>query len=283
MTSITARIRRIPSWQVTLGVALLALGFLVAAQLAAEGPRVRYTSEERTPLVETALSLQTTQDGLKKQIVELRAQIQALEADSAGSQAAIRNLNDALEQARIAAGLIRMTGTGLVLKLEDSSRPVAAGANENDYLVSAADLRTVVDQLWLAGAEAIAINDERVTTSTAIIDIGGAVLVNTAYVAGPYQISAIGATDLFTRLSAQPGFQEFVVTRVGGFGLDLARAEPAEVDIPAFAGSVTLVESRAVASPTAGPSAAPDASGTGLSGNGAASGTATTPPSGSAP
>src|SRR5690349_22406665 len=120
MTTLAARIRRIPSWQVTLGVALLALGFLVAAQLAAEGPRVRYTSEERTPLVETALSLQTTQDDLKKQIVQLREDIQALEADSAGSQATIKTLNDQLEQARIAAGLIRMEGSGLVLKLEDS-------------------------------------------------------------------------------------------------------------------------------------------------------------------
>lgn len=251
MTTLAERIRRIPSWQVTLGVALLALGFLVAAQLAAEGPRVRYTSEERTPLVETALSLQTTQDDLKKQIVRLREDIQALEADSAGSQATIRSLNDELEQARIAAGLIRMTGTGLVLKLEDSSRPVAPGANEADYVVSAADLRTVVDQLWLAGAEGIAINDERVATTTAIIDIGGAVLVNTAYVAGPYQIAAIGPSDLFARISGQPGFQEFVVTRVGGFGLELSRAEPPAVDLPAFAGTVTLEQSRAV--PTSSP------------------------------
>ena len=47
------RLRAIPTWQVTLGVALLALGFLIAAQLASEGPRVRYTTQERTPLVET--------------------------------------------------------------------------------------------------------------------------------------------------------------------------------------------------------------------------------------
>jgi uncharacterized protein YlxW (UPF0749 family) len=261
MTTLAERIQRIPSWQVTLGVALLALGFLVAAQLAAEGPRVRYTSEERTPLVETALSLQTTQNDLKRQIVQLRSDIQALEADSAGSQATIKTLNDQLEQARIAAGLIRMEGSGLVLKLEDSSRPVAAGANEADYVVSAADLRTVVDQLWLAGAEGIAINEERLVTTTAIIDIGGAVLVNTAYLAGPYQIAAIGPTDLFARVSAQPGFQEFVVTRVGGFGLELSRAEPAAVELPAFAGSVTLDQSREVETPPAEPAPTPGGSG----------------------
>jgi len=259
MSAIVGRLRGIPSWQVTLGVALLALGFLIAAQLAAEGPRVRYTSQERTPLVETALTLQATQSDLKDQIVKLRTAIGDIEADSAGSQAALKSLNDRLEQARIAAGLIPLTGTGLVLKLQDSSRPVPPGGNEADYLVSAADLRTVVDQLWLAGAEAIALNDERVTTSTAIIDIGGAVLVNTAYVAGPYDVSAIGPTDLFARVSTLPGFQEFVVNRVGSFGIDLSRAEPPSVDIPAFAGSVTLQQSRAVPSPTAEPTAAPTA------------------------
>ena len=261
MRRIAGWLRGLPSWQVTLGVALLLLGFLIAAQLAAEGPRVRYTSEERTPLIDAAVTLQSTQDDLKKRIVALRKAIQDVEGQSAGSQAAIRTLNDDLERARIAAGLIPMTGTGLVLKLQDSSRPVAAGTNDADYVVSAADLRTVVDQLWLAGAEAIAVNDERVATTTAIIDIGGAVLVNAAYVAGPYSVSAIGPADLFARISGQPGFQEFVVTRVGGFGLDLSRAEPPVVDIPAYAGSVTLQASREVESPPPSVAAPPSPDG----------------------
>jgi uncharacterized protein YlxW (UPF0749 family) len=250
VTALGGRIRSIPTWQVTLGVALLALGFLVAAQLAAEGPRVQYTSQERTPLVETALNLQAQQDELKDRIVALRASIQQIEQDSAGSQTALRTLNENLEQARIAAGLIPMTGTGIVLKLEDSTQPVPPDGNAADYLVGAKDLRTVVDELWQAGAEAIAINDERVTTSTAIIDIGGSVLVNAAYLAGPYQVSAIGPEDLFAKLSATPGWEDFVRTRRGSFGIGISWAEPQAVDVPAFAGSVTLRESRAVASPS---------------------------------
>jgi uncharacterized protein YlxW (UPF0749 family) len=254
VSAFVGRVRRIPSWQITLGIALLLLGFLIAAQLAAEGPRVRYSSQERTGLADTAQSLQSQQDALKDRIVALREQIQTIEQESAGSQAALRTLNDDLEEARIAAGLIPLSGTGIVLKLEDSTQPVPPDGNEADYLVGAADLRTVVDQLWLAGAEAVAINDERVTTSTAIIDIGGSVLVNAAYLAGPYQITAIGPADLFDRLSASPGFEEFVRTRRGSFGIGISWAEPASVDVPAFAGTVTLRESRAVASPAASPS-----------------------------
>ena len=46
MTSLPDRVRAIPSWQITLFVALLALGFLVAAQLATEAPRVRLTGPQ---------------------------------------------------------------------------------------------------------------------------------------------------------------------------------------------------------------------------------------------
>ena len=99
------RLRAIPSWQITLGAALLALGFLVAAQLASESPRVRYTTQERTPLLETAGGLQTQQDALKARILDLRAKIQATETQGEGAASLVKELNGELEQARIAAGL----------------------------------------------------------------------------------------------------------------------------------------------------------------------------------
>ena len=124
---VIARIRSIPSWQVTLGAALLGLGFLIAAQLAAEGPRVRYTTQERSPLVETATQLQGRQDELKARILELRGRIQATEQADAGSAELVRELNDDLQDARIAAGLIPLTGTGIVLQVEDSAEPASGG------------------------------------------------------------------------------------------------------------------------------------------------------------
>ena len=189
------RLRAIPTWQITLGVALLALGFLIAAQLASEGPRVRYTTQERTPLVETANELQSQQDSLKQRILDLRSQIQTVEGQGEGSAATVRQLNDRLEQARIAAGLIPLTGTGIVIQLEDSKQPVPPDGSESDYLVGSRDIRVVVEDLWAAGAEAIAVNGERITPTSAIIDVGTSLLINSAYVAPPYQITALGPPD----------------------------------------------------------------------------------------
>ena len=258
--TVLGRIRNVPSWQVTLGAALLGLGFLIAAQLASEGPRVRYTTQERTPLVETANGLQAQQDALKDRLLALRTQIGQIEGAGHGSADLVRELNDELEQARIAAGLIPLTGTGIVLQLEDSLQPVPVDASQDDYLVGARDIRSVVEQLWLAGAEAVAVNGERITPTTSVIDIGTSVLVNAAYLAPPYQLTALGPVDLYDRLSAAPGFIDFVRARAEGYGIRLSFAEPSTVDVPAFAGTVSLRYSRPLASPSPTPGPGPGAS-----------------------
>jgi uncharacterized protein YlxW (UPF0749 family) len=248
--TLLARLRAVPSWQITLGVALLALGFLIAAQLRSEGPRVRYTSDERANLTGTVLELQEQQATLRQRILELRAAISEAELSGRGSQVLLGQLNDAMEEARIAAGLVALRGTGIIFRLEDSTTPITPDANEADYLVTARDVRTVAEELWLAGAEAISVNEERLVQSSAIVDIGGSVLINSAFVAGPYEIRAIGPDDLLDRVNASQGFQSFVQIRAQQFGIRVAYVERTEVRLPAFAGTVAFRQGRPLPSAT---------------------------------
>ena len=276
MMPVAQRVRAIPGWQVTLAVALLALGFLIAAQLQSEGPRVQYTTQERQPLVTTAEDLQAKQDQLKAQILDLRSRIETLESRAQGSAVLVRQLNDELADARMAAGLVPIEGPGLVLQLEDSSLPVPQGGNSTDYLVSARDVRTIVEQLWLAGAEAIAVNAERITGTSAILDIGGSVLVNSAYLSPPYQVSAIGPSGLYDRLSHSSGFIAFVRARAEAFQIGIRFAELPSIDLPAFAGAVTLRYGQPLPSPSPTASPSPSSSGPSRSG-GSATPTTKTP------
>jgi len=249
VSTLVGRIRSIPSWQVTLSLALFALGFLIAAQLAAEGPRVRYASQERSSLVETVLTLQAQQEVLKSRILALRHDIGVLEAEGPTSDALLKSLNADLEEARIAAGLIALQGPGLVFRIEDSGQPGAVA----DSLVSAKDIRILVEEVWLAGAEAVSINGERVTVSTAVLDIGGSILVNSAYLAPPYEIAAIGAPGLYGRVQGSSTFADFVHARVEAHGLRLSVAELDDVVVPAFAGTVGVQYGRPDASPSPSP------------------------------
>ena len=233
MSGLLARIRRLPTVQVTLAIALMVLGFLIAAQIAAEGPRIRYSTEERSPLIETALGLQAQRVTLNDEILALRQRIGELEAQGPGAADSLRRLSAQLEEARLAAGLIALRGPGLAFRLQDGPRGM-------DGRVTARDVRIIVEELWLAGAEGIAVNGERVVGSSAVIDIGGSILVNSAYLAPPYTITAIGPSDLYARMQASSSFVEFVQGRIQPAGIDLGVAEPGDVDLPAFAGTVGL-------------------------------------------
>jgi uncharacterized protein YlxW (UPF0749 family) len=252
MTAVLRRIQAIPSWQVTLCLALMALGFLIAAQLASERPRIRYTTQERAPLIETVRGLQAQQEELKASILGRREQIHDLEGRSQGSAQQVRGLNAELLEARIAAGLVALTGPGVVFRLEDAAQLGLPGGMDGDR-VTARDIRVLVEELWLAGAEAIAVNNERVVAATAVIDIGGSVLVNSAYLAPPFQVSAIGPVDLYARLSQAMGFVELIRERAQGAGIRVSFAERDDVRVPAFAGSVNLGYGRLDPPPTGAP------------------------------
>ena len=225
----------------TLALALLVLGFLIAAQIAAEGPRTRYTTEERSPLIESALKLQSQQEALKAQILGLRGRIGDLEAQDPGAADSLRKLYADLEEARLAAGLIAVTGKGIVFRLEDGTQ--VGGV---DALVTARDVRVLIEELWLAGADGISVNGERVVGTSAVLDIGGSILVNSAYLAPPYEITAVGPGDLYERLKESVAFVQFVQGRVEPSGLRLSVAELDKVDLPAFAGTVSLRYARPV-------------------------------------
>ena len=235
MSALAARFRDLPSAQVTLSIALLVFGFLVAAQVTAEKPRNQYSTQERAPLIQTALDLQTKQETLKGQILDLRKKIGDLEAQDPGAAQSLRQLYADLEDARLAAGLVAITGPGLAFRLEDGTP--GAGV---DALVSARDVRILVEELWLAGAEGVAVNGERLSATSAVIDIGGSILVNSAYITPPYQISAVGPADLYERLQGSVSFAEFVQGRVNRSGISWSVAELATVDLPAYAGTVNL-------------------------------------------
>ncbi len=249
MSMLARGLRGVSSWQTTLFVALAGLGFLIAAQLQSETPRVRYTSQERGPLVQTAVTLQAQQDQLKTSILATRGRIETLEQSGQGSAVQVTSLNEQLDAARLAAGLVPLHGPGLVIRLEDSAQPAQPGQNAADALVSAHDVRTVVEELWLAGAEAVAVNGERVVGTTAILDIGGSILANSAYLAPPYDVAAIGPPDLYTRLSAAEGFADLVRARAQTFGIRVRFAELADLSIPAYAGTVSLPHGHPVPTP----------------------------------
>lgn len=148
----------------------------------------------------------STHDALLGRISDTTARVNAVEQDmlqaskdlqaaeqaklagtSLGSQAQIR-----LEQLRKAAGFTEVSGLGIAVTLNNSQ---VDSAIPNSATVSGSvvdsDLQMVVNGLWQAGATAIAINDHRLTSNSAIRSAGQAILVDYRPLVPPYRVVAI--------------------------------------------------------------------------------------------
>jgi uncharacterized protein YlxW (UPF0749 family) len=110
-------------------------------------------------------------------------------------------------------GLGEVRGDGVSVRLADAPAPVdpvtGKPSGSNPGLVLDRDLQDVVNELWRDGAEAIAINGQRLTATTTIRAAGGAILVDFRPISGPYQVSAIGPDDIDKRFTASATGRRF--------------------------------------------------------------------------
>lgn len=134
---------------------------------------------------------------LLEQVETARAHQAQLAEDRAGLEAQVRELSarflpdeegrEDLAEAQLLAGALDVTGPGLVAVVDDAQE---AGSSEGRVLDS--DLSYLVNGLFEAGAEAIAINGHRITTLTPIRTAGAAITVNYVSLSPPYTVEAIG-------------------------------------------------------------------------------------------
>ncbi|WP_203712141.1 DUF881 domain-containing protein [Asanoa siamensis] len=173
---------------------LIGLLFAVAyRQTVADEPR---RSQARADLVGQIKQRQEATDDLRGQADRLRDDV-ARERDAAlgADEAAQRR------DAEAATGLRRVTGDGLVVRLTDAPDAAEGGGEHELGRIFDRDLQLVTNALWASGAEAIAINDQRLTATSTIRKAGGAILVDFRPVTSPYEIRAIGPRDLDDRFA----------------------------------------------------------------------------------
>jgi uncharacterized protein YlxW (UPF0749 family) len=130
-------------------------------------------------------------------VTQASERIDALTAEISALQTEVADPSDDLSAATIlfdglGNGTVAVTGPGLVITLTDGG---SGGLGEQTVasLVRDSDIQQAVQALWAAGAEAIAVGDQRLTMTTAIRNAGAAVLVDLTPVPGPtFVITAIG-------------------------------------------------------------------------------------------
>ena len=189
-------------------------------------------------LVARVRAAQRADDQLARTAQQLASQLNALRAAALPSSG---SLAGALNRSELAAGQVAVTGPGVEVLLTEPpppspSTPAGRGGTvpiTTTHILTDRDVRSVVNELWADGAEAISVNGIRLTPTSAIRFAGEAVLVDFAPISSPYTIRAIGDKDGLVTAFAASAVASRYQTLVSADGIGFHFAESARLSLPA--------------------------------------------------
>lgn len=201
--------RRSPAGWVRVLVIAVLLGYATTAatiELRAPQPDVLAA---RSLLEQEIEDRRETVEEQSARVDELTREIDQLQSEALSDT--FPSLLAQLERDSVSAGQVAVTGPGLVVTLRDSAQ-LAESPDDPALRVQDYDIQVVVNSLWSAGAEAVAVNGQRLTTTSAIRSAGDAILVDLVGLSGPYEIAAIGdPATLPTYFSRSQGQQHLTI------------------------------------------------------------------------
>ena len=219
-------------------VALAVFGLLATTagiQTARTEP-VRQSS--RDALVANAQDQREEMDETRKEVLQLRRAVdRAQEAVLAASESG-RILQEQVDGLELTTGAAPATGPGVRVVVDDN-----AEAGTERQVVLDKDLQILVNGLWSAGAEAVSVNDQRVTSLTSIRTAGDAITVNLRSLSRPYTVQALGDPDQLPARFVESPAGSWWLNLKSVYGLQFTMTREESLTVPA-APALTLRHAR---------------------------------------
>lgn len=198
--------------QISVAIVCCILGFVTASQF-------RMLSRQNNSIVLSKNSADITveieqykkqKDELDKKVNELQNQLKSYENAAAGRSEVSKELLKELEDTRVLMGSTDVYGEGVIIYLTPNSGFLS---NNSVGRIEDKDLANIVNELRFAGAEAISINDIRITGNSGIRTSGNYIIVDGDEKISPTSrvlVKAIGQKNLlYSDLSFPEVFASF--------------------------------------------------------------------------
>ena len=237
------RLRRPSAWSALVPVVALLAGLLFATSgRTAQGTDLR--GGEVTELSELIEQRDAALDARESQLAYLQSQVQALTEQAGSRDVDVAAAQAAGDAGALSAALVPLTGPGVVITLDDApQRPdgaIPVDARPDDLVIHQSDVQAVVNAVWAAAADGVAIMDQRLIATSAVRCVGNTLLLQGRPYSPPFVVTAIGDIDAVrAQLAVSPQVAVFEQA-VEDFGLTFeVRALP-ELTLPAYDGSLVL-------------------------------------------
>lgn len=243
MTPSFLRGRRPSIWTVLVPVVALLAGLLFATSgRTAQGTDLR--AGQTTELSELIRSRNRVVARQGEQLADLQRQVQTLTEQAASRDSDVAAATAAGAEGALSAALVPLTGPGVVITLDDApQRPdgsLPVDARPDDLVIHQSDVQAVVNAVWAAAADGVAIMDRRLIATSAVRCVGNTLLLQGRTYSPPFVVTAIAdPTAVRAQLAVSPQVRIFQQA-VEAFGLTFEVRERDEVVLPAYDGSLDL-------------------------------------------
>jgi uncharacterized protein YlxW (UPF0749 family) len=227
----------------TLAALLAMLGFLLVVSASSARASRRAERPRKAQLIHLITERRSQVDDLDTGVRKLRSQVAVAVREASRRTQEDRQRSELLADLGLQAGTTPVQGPGVSVKLSDSDRPPPTPADAGAYRIHDTDLRLVVNALFAAGAEALAINNSRVVATTPIRAAGSTIVVNFRPLVPPYVVDAIGADPAaFGRSQIARRFHRW--SELFGLGFSVRRRD--RLTVAAFTGRVAVASATPV-------------------------------------
>lgn len=227
--------------QIAIGTVLLILSFAITVQFRSVSQNEQLSGSKNMRVDELLVELKKEReknDELEKQVNAYENDIAKYRETAETTDNYSKVLSEQLTRAELMAGMVDVKGQGITVTLNDmENRKTATGTLSNSAtLIHDEDIRKVINELFAAGAEVVAVNDSRIISTSAVRCVGPSVLVNDTKMTPPYVIKAIGKSD---QLEAALNLNGGVIDNLRIWGFEIEIKRHAELIIPKYSGKVT--------------------------------------------
>lgn len=200
----TTRLRR----SVTLCAVFALAGLVVGTAARQTRDNAPAAKAARNALMDRVHARTAQVDSLRRSLAASRVALDVARTNSATTDSATSATLGDVDRLSVLVGVGAVHGPGVKVTVDDA--PGVSGTTRTTGRIRDVDLQRLLNGLWAAGAEAVAVNGQRLTALTAVRTAGDAILVAYRPLSPPYEVLAIGSpSDLEVEFVDGPGGRWF--------------------------------------------------------------------------
>lgn len=190
--------------------------------------------------LKTQIEVEKTEIGNLSQLVfQKNMELDNYNRELEATGSIVTSMEEEKRKRMLLAGVSSVKGNGISIKLSDSKKELKEGENPNDKIVHDQDILHILNDLRINGAEAIAINSQRISSLSEVKCNGPTITINERTYGQPFIIKAIGNQENLSQAIKDPESYSYLLKTVYGLEIEVSTHE--NMVIPGYSGAINLI------------------------------------------